>query len=88
MNDKLRRILPDQTKPSYQELIEQNQRLIEALEAKRKVSMKITQDGLKLSVYHGHGRFPVTLYREQWEAVLGASEAIKAAIQSLPRKGE
>jgi hypothetical protein len=33
-----------------------------------------------LSVY-GMGRFPVTLYREQWEKLLGMSEQISQFIQ-------
>lgn len=42
------------------------------------VSMKVSPKGA-LSVY-GLGRFPVTLYKEQWEKLLGQSEDIKAFI--------
>jgi hypothetical protein len=34
-----------------------------------------------LSVY-GLGRFPVTLYREQWEKLLGMTEEIRAFIRA------
>jgi hypothetical protein len=42
----------------------------------RKISFRIGEKG-GLSVY-GLGRFPVTLYYEQWQALLGQSEAILA----------
>ena len=44
----------------------------------RKLSMKVSDKGA-LSVY-GLGRFPVTLYRGQWERLLGASQEITAFI--------
>jgi hypothetical protein len=42
------------------------------------VSMKVSPKGA-VSVY-GLGRFPVTLYKEQWEKLLGMSEDIKTFI--------
>jgi hypothetical protein len=45
-----------------------------------KVSFKVTDKG-GMSVY-GLGRFPVTLYRGQWERLLGQKEAIEAFIQA------
>jgi hypothetical protein len=42
------------------------------------MSMKVSEKGA-LSVY-GLGRFPVTLYREQWEKLLGMSEEIRRFI--------
>jgi hypothetical protein len=41
--------------------------------------MKVSEKGT-LSVY-GLGRFPVSLYRSQWERLLGMSEQIKKFIQ-------
>src|SRR5581483_11311669 len=41
-------------------------------------SMKVSEKG-GLSVY-GLGRFPVTLYREQWETLLGMSDEIRQFI--------
>jgi hypothetical protein len=53
-----------------------------------KISFKVSEKGA-LSVY-GMGRFPVTLYREQWEKLLGVAEEIRAFIhendQTLKRK--
>jgi hypothetical protein len=56
---------------------------------KRPLSMKVSQKGA-LSVY-GMGRFPVTLYREQWERLLNSADSIKSFIESNPTlktKGE
>ena len=41
--------------------------------------LKISEKGA-LSVY-GLGRFPVTLYKEQWVKLLGISDEIKAFIE-------
>jgi len=46
--------------------------------AARGVSMKVSEKG-GLSVY-GMGRFPVTLYKEQWLKLLDLSEEILAFI--------
>ena len=46
--------------------------------AARGVSMKVSEKG-GLSVY-GMGRFPVTLYKEQWLKLLNMSEEIRAFI--------
>ena len=43
------------------------------------ISMKVSEKG-GLSVY-GLGRFPVTLYREQWEKLLGIAEEIRSFIR-------
>jgi len=42
------------------------------------MSLKVSEKGA-LSVY-GLGRFPVTLYREQWEKLLGMGEQIRQFI--------
>jgi hypothetical protein len=44
------------------------------------ISMKVSEKGA-LSVY-GLGRFPVTLYREQWDKLLGVSDQIRSFIES------
>lgn len=51
-----------------------------ALKAKkiRPLSMKVSPKG-GLSVY-GLGRFPVTLYRQQWDRLLGYADQINAFI--------
>jgi uncharacterized protein (TIGR03437 family) len=43
------------------------------------MSLKVSEKGA-LSVY-GLGRFPVTLYREQWEKLLGMADQIRTFIQ-------
>ena len=43
------------------------------------MSMKVSEKGA-LSVY-GLGRFPVTLYREQWEKLLGMANEIRDFIR-------
>ena len=52
----------------------------ESLKSRRNVStsMKVSEKGA-LSVY-GLGRFPVTLYQEQWTKLLAMSDQIKAFI--------
>jgi hypothetical protein len=48
--------------------------------ASKGVSMKVSEKG-GLSVY-GLGRFPVTLYKEQWLRLLDLSEDIRSFIES------
>lgn len=53
------------------------------------LSLRVSEKGA-LSVY-GLGRFPVTLYREQWEKLLGMTDEIRRFIQendSLLKKKE
>ena len=45
----------------------------------RSVSMKVSEKGA-LSVY-GLGRFPVTLYKEQWKKLLGAADEIRTFLE-------
>jgi hypothetical protein len=45
-----------------------------------KTSMKVSEKGA-LSVY-GMGRFPVTLYKEQWLRLLAMADDIKAFIEA------
>jgi hypothetical protein len=52
----------------------------EALKRPRgQTSLKVSEKGA-LSVY-GLGRFPVTLYREQWDKLLNMSEEIRQFIK-------
>ncbi|MBI2679402.1 MAG: hypothetical protein HYX25_00160 [Candidatus Solibacter usitatus] len=48
--------------------------------ARGQMSLKVSEKGA-LSVY-GLGRFPVTLYREQWEKLLNMGEDIRSFIQT------
>ena len=45
----------------------------------RSISMKVSEKG-GLSVY-GMGRFPITLYKEQWTKLLDMAEDIRAFIK-------
>lgn len=54
----------------------------ERLKARRKpgeISLRVSQKG-GVSVY-GLGRFPVTLYQEQWERLLAHADEIRAFIE-------
>lgn len=62
--------------------IERLRRENEALKqrgAPRGVSLKVSQKGA-VSLY-GLGRFPVTLYKEQWERVLEMADEIRAFLR-------
>jgi hypothetical protein len=45
----------------------------------RGISLKVSEKGA-LSVY-GLGRFPVTLYKEQWQKLLAAADDIRAFLK-------
>ena len=55
-----------------------------ALKAATGTSIKVSEKG-GVSVY-GMGRFPVTLYKEQWLKLLGMSEEIRAFIAANDSK--
>jgi hypothetical protein len=69
--------------PSQEELEAELARLRaenEALKRPRgQMSLRVSEKGA-LSVY-GLGRFPVTLYREQWDKLLGMADEIRAFIE-------
>ena len=71
-----------------QRLREENERL-KAKRTTGEVSLRVSEKG-GVSVY-GLGRFPVTLYQEQWEKLLAHVEQIRAFIEEnrehLKRKG-
>jgi hypothetical protein len=47
------------------------------------ISIRVSEKG-GVSVY-GLGRFPVTLYKEQWEKLLASADMIKSFIQENDR---
>lgn len=53
--------------------------LAQQAQSQRKLTLKVSEKGA-VSLY-GMGRFPVTLYGEQWERLLGEAEQIKAFIE-------
>ncbi len=75
-------------KPSSQRLRAENEALKKS--GRSKLAMKVSEKGA-LSVY-GMGRFPVTLYKEQWLKLISMGDEIKAFIEanneSLKSKGE
>lgn len=81
--------------PSQEELQAEIERLRAENEVLKKpvvrgqMSLKVSEKGA-LSVY-GLGRFPVTLYREQWDKLLGMGDQIRQFIHdndSLLKKKE
>jgi hypothetical protein len=68
----------EQMQAEIARLIAENARLKAARTPK--VTLKVSPKG-GLSVY-GLGRFPVTLYREQWEKLLAMAEQVKAFIKA------
>jgi hypothetical protein len=66
---------------ALQQELERLRRENEALKARtaRGTSLRVSEKG-GVSVY-GLGRFPVTLYKEQWDKLLGMAEEIRAFIK-------
>lgn len=65
------------------------QAMISKLQAENEALRKSKQSRLTLKIgakgglsLYGLGRFPITLYREQWERVLGMADEIKAFIKA------
>jgi hypothetical protein len=75
-------------KAELERLRAENERLKQR--GSRAISMKVSEKG-GLSVY-GLGRFPVTLYKEQWAKLLDMADDIRAFIKEneskLKTKGE
>jgi hypothetical protein len=65
-------------KAELERLRAENEQLKSKKPAAGTLSLKVSEKGA-LSVY-GMGRFPVTLYKEQWLKLLGISEEIKKFI--------
>ncbi len=73
--------MSDMTSEQMKEELERLRTENEALKKRTEkgLSLKVSQKG-GVSVY-GLGRFPVTLYKEQWEKLLDMSDDIRAFIQ-------
>ena len=67
--------------PTYEELKAQLAELQEKNKGRQRgqISFKVSEKG-GVSVY-GLGRFPVTLYYEQWNRLLGVSEELRAFLE-------
>jgi hypothetical protein len=71
--------MSEDMKAELERLRAENEALKNKKSAKGTLSMKVSEKGA-LSVY-GMGRFPVTLYKEQWLKLLSITEDIKKFIQ-------
>jgi hypothetical protein len=74
--------------PSYEELKAQLEQLQKQSGSKRSgaLDFRVGEKG-GVSVY-GLGRFPVTLYYEQWTRLLGASEELKSFLEEQKSAGK
>ena len=70
--------MSDDMKAEIERLKAENEALKNTKNSRGTLSMKVSEKGA-LSVY-GMGRFPVTLYKEQWLKLLGISEEIQKFI--------
>ena len=70
--------MSDDVQAELERLRAENEALKKA--GKGKSSMKVSEKGA-LSVY-GMGRFPVTLYKEQWLRLLAMADDIKSFIEA------
>ncbi|MGZ3744556.1 MAG: hypothetical protein ACXWRE_10910 [Pseudobdellovibrionaceae bacterium] len=70
--------MSDDLKAEIERLKAENEALKNKKNTKGALSMKVSEKGA-LSVY-GMGRFPVTLYKEQWLKLLGIADEIKTFI--------
>ena len=68
----------DELQAEIERLRAENERMKKT--ASRGISLKVSEKG-GVSVY-GLGRFPVTLYKEQWLKLLAMGEDIKAFIEA------
>lgn len=70
--------MSEDLKAEIERLKKENESLKSAKPARGTLSMKVSAKGA-LSIY-GMGRFPVTLYKEQWLKLLGIADEIKTFI--------
>jgi ribosome-interacting GTPase 1 len=75
------------TEPSYEELkarLADLEKQVETKKGSRAMEFRVSEKG-GVSVY-GLGRFPVTLYYEQWTKLLDAAPELKAFIEGNKSK--
>ncbi len=71
--------MSEDLKAEIERLKKENESLKSSKPARGTLSMKVSAKGA-LSIY-GMGRFPVTLYKEQWLKLLGITDEIKTFIE-------
>jgi hypothetical protein len=71
--------MSEDDKAEIERLRAENERLKTKKSTEGSLSMKVSEKGA-LSIY-GMGRFPVTLYKEQWLKLLGIADQIKKYIE-------
>jgi len=79
----------DEMRAELERLRRENETLKQGQGPGRSVQLKVSQKGA-VSLY-GLGRFPVTLYKEQWERILGMADEIRRFLEDhdaeLKKKG-
>jgi hypothetical protein len=70
--------MPDEDLKAELERLKAENQALKERKRTSSVSMKVSEKGA-VSVY-GLGRFPVTLYKEQWQKLLSMSDDIQAFI--------
>jgi hypothetical protein len=76
-SDNVPRMSDDDMKAELERLRAENERLKQR--SSRAISLKVSEKG-GVSLY-GLGRFPVTLYKEQWAKILEMADDIRAFIK-------
>ncbi len=71
--------MSDELKAEIERLKAENDALKKKVPGKQGISLKVSEKGA-ISVY-GMGRFPVTLYMEQWLKLMDMSEDIRTFIK-------
>ena len=71
--------MSEDPKAEIERLKAENENLKDKKSTAVSLSMKVSEKGA-LSIY-GMGRFPVTLYKEQWLKLLGIADQIKKFIE-------
>lgn len=71
--------MADEMQQELERLRAENEKLKQGSRAAGELTFKVSEKGA-VSVY-GLGRFPVTLYQEQWDKLLGQIDALRAFIE-------
>ena len=77
-------LMSEDMKAELERLKAENEALKSKSASRGTLSMKVSEKGA-LSIY-GMGRFPVTLYKEQWLKLLGITEEIRKFISDNDSK--